>query len=159
MIALEVAVIPTIVRHQSDWFRRAGSARDEKERLKPGLEEVTVHPRVRLGEVGERARPTGRLKTQRLLRLANDGNRDLVGAGSVARQHEGNAVLSLHSFRTPSLPPLASLDVGLIGDAPVEEARLVHIINPLRWISLERRPNFGDALRGARDVFRACFDP
>jgi len=152
-------VCPAIVRHQGDWLRRAGPNRDEKDRLKPGLEVVTVHPRVRLGEVGERARPTGRLKTQRLLRLANDGNRDLVGAGSVARQTEGNAVFSFHSFRTSRLPPLASLDVGPIGDAPIEEARLVHIIDPLRWISLERRPNIFDALRGTRNVCRSCFAP
>jgi len=120
---------------------------------------VTVHPRVRLGKVGERARPTGILKTQRLLRLANDGYRDLVGAGIVARQNEGNAVFSFHSVRTPRLPPLASLDVGPIGDAPLEEARLVHIMDPLHWISLEGRPNLGDALRGTHNVCRACFYP
>jgi len=159
LIALDVAECPAIVRHQGYWLSRAGPNRNEKDHLKPALEEVTVHPRVRLGEVRERARPTEGLKTQRLLRFVDDGYQDLVGTGSVARQNEGNAMFSFHSFRTPRMPPLASLDVGPIGDAPVEEDRLVHIIDPLRWISLERRLNLGDALRGTRNVCRACFTP
>jgi len=71
-------------------------------------------------EVQERARLTRRLEKKWLQWLSDDGDWNLVGAGCVARQNEGNAVFRLQSFRAPRLPPLIRLDVRSVEDAPVE---------------------------------------
>jgi len=99
------------------------------------------------------------LKAQGMLGLANHGDEDLVGPRGVAGQYEGCAVLILHSFGTSCLPPSASLHVRAIWDAPVEQPRLIRVVDSIGRVRLQLLPDLRNARSRRLRVHRPVLTP
>jgi len=82
-----------------------------------------------------------------------------VRTRGIARQHKGDPVLGLHLLGAARPPALTGSYVGTIRNAPVEEPRLVDVVDPLGTVPLELLSNIGDERLDPGSVRRTARTP